>query len=275
MFLRLLICAVFAAAFAVPATAQNVDEIIAKHIQARGGMEKLKAVKSIRMTGKVPIGPGAEAPLVLERKRPNNLRLEVTVQGLTLVQVYDGQNAWGIMPFQGKKDPEALGEDERKGLAELADLDGPLVDYKVKGNKVELVGKEAVEGTDAYKLKVTLKNGDIRYQYLDTDSFLTLKEESKRTIRGTDVETESALGDYKDTSGLMLPYSIENGIKGKPDKQKLTIEKIELNPTIDDARFKMPVVKKAAPNQSDKTPEDKKPEMKKPTDAAKPPTAKP
>lgn len=275
MFPKLLICVVFAAVFAMPAMAQSVDEIIAKNIQARGGLEKLKAVKSMRMTGKLPIGPGAEAPLVIETTRPNNLRLEITVQGLTLVQAYDGQNAWGIMPFQGKKDPETLGEDERKNLAEEADFDGPLVDYKAKGNKVELVGKEAVEGTDAYKLKITLKNGDVRYQYLDTDSFLTLKEESKRTIRGTETETEAVLGDYKDTNGLILPYSIENGVKGNPQKQKITLEKIELNPVIDAARFKMPLVKKAAPNQSDKTPEDKKPEVKKPADAAKPPAAKP
>jgi outer membrane lipoprotein-sorting protein len=244
------------AALAWPAAAQNVDEIIAKNIQAHGGLEKLKAVKAMRMTGKISLGQGLEAPAVIEQKRPNSFRLELTLQGLTLVQAYDGKAGWQIIPFGGKKDPEPMGEDELKAAAEQADFDGPLVEYKEKGHQVELLGKEQVEGTDTYKLKVTLKNGDVRYLYLDTDSYLEIKSEGKRTVRGTEVEGETAIGDYKEVGGLLLPHSIEAGAKGVPQKQKITIEKVELNPTIDDSRFKMPEVKKAEP---EKKPEEKKP----------------
>ncbi|MBI2835232.1 MAG: outer membrane lipoprotein-sorting protein [Acidobacteria bacterium] len=244
---KLLVCLSAVASLAVPASAQTVDEIIAKHVQARGGMDKLKAVTSIRYTGKMTVGPGIEAPVIVEQKRPENMRMELTVQGLTAVQAYDGKTGWMIMPFQGKKDPEPMGGDELKATVEQADFDGPLVDYAAKGNKVELSGKETVEGAESYRLKVTLKSGDFRYIYIDADSFLAIKEESKRMVRGTEMEFESALGDYKDVDGLVLPHAIEGGPKGGQIRQKITIEKVELNPTIDDTRFKMPEVKKSEP----------------------------
>jgi outer membrane lipoprotein-sorting protein len=236
------------ALFALPTQAQTVDELIAKNVQARGGIEKLKAVKSIRMTGKMTMGPGMEAPFVMEMKRPRNMRVEFTIQGMTGVQAYDGEKAWMLMPFMGKKDPELMPAEETKEAAEESDFDGPLVDYKEKGNSVELVGKEKVEGTDAYKLKVTLKSGDVRYLYLEGDSYLEIKGESKRKMRGTEIEGESIIGDYKDEGGLMIPHSIETGAKGSPQKQKLTIEKVELNAQVDDARFKMPAAAAPAPS---------------------------
>lgn len=279
MFLKFVVCLAAAVVFAVPASAQTVDEIVAKNIEARGGMQKLKAAKSMRSTGKMTVGPGMEAPLVLEQKRPNSMRMEFTLQGLTGIQAYDGANGWKVMPFGGKKDPEPMGEDELKAVIEQADFDGPLVDYKEKGNKVELVGKEQVEGSDAYKLKVTLKNGEVRHYYLDADSFLEIKAESKRTIRGTERETESLIGDYKEVSGMMIAHSVEAGAKGSPNKQKLTLEKIEINPTIEDARFKMPEVKKAEGNKPDAKPENKesesKPADKRPADAKTPPAVAP
>lgn len=220
--------------------AQSVDEIIAKSVQARGGAEKLKSVKTIKSTATMSMGPGMEAPGVLIQKRPAFARLEFTVQGLTAVQAYDGKNAWQIMPFMGKKDPELMSADEAKEPQEMADLDGPLVDYQSKGHQVELQGKEKVEGTDAYKLKVTLKNGDVQTIYIDSDSFLEIKEVTKRTIRGTDQEIESAIGDYKAVEGIMFPFAVETSVKGTDQKQKLTITKVELNVPADDSIFKMP-----------------------------------
>ena len=252
MFRRLSLSLACLMILALPVCAQTVDEIVNKHIQALGGLEKLKAVKTIRFSGKMQLGQGLEAPAVLEKKRPNNLRMEFTIQGLTAVQAYDGKTGWSLMPFGGKKDPEPMGEDELKAFTEEADFDGPLVDYKEKGNKVELVGKEPVEGTDAYKLKVTLKDGEVDYVYLDTDSYLQLRQESKRTVRGTERESEVNLGDYKEVEGLVLPFSYEMGMKGVPQKQKITIDKVELNPAVEDARFKMPEVKKEEPKPEEK-----------------------
>jgi outer membrane lipoprotein-sorting protein len=220
--------------------AQSVDEIIAKNVQARGGAEKLKSVKSIKSTATMSMGPGMEAPGTLIQKRPALARLEFTVQGLTAVQAYDGKNGWQIMPFMGKKDPELMSADEAKEIEENADLDGPLVDYKSKGNQVELQGKEKIEGTDAYKLKVTLKNGDVQTIYIDSDSFLDIKEVTKRTVRGTEQEIESAIGDYKPVEGIMFPFAVESSVKGTDQKQKLTITKVELNVPADDSLFKMP-----------------------------------
>ena len=227
--------------------AQTVDEIIAKNIQARGGMEKLKSVQSIKSIATMTMGPGMEAPGVLIQKRPALARLEFTVQGLTAVQAYDGKNAWQIMPFMGKKDAELMSADEAKETEEMADLDGPLVDYKSKGHQVELLGKEKVEGTDAYKLKVSLKNGDVQTVYIDADSFLEIKEETKRTVRGSEQIVESSIGDYKEVNGILFPFAMENGVKGSADKEKLTISKVELNVPVDDSIFKMPPPAPAAP----------------------------
>ena len=221
-------------------SAQTVDEIIAKNVQARGGMDKIKSVKTVKSTATMSMGGGMEAPGSMIQKRPDMARLEFTIQGLTAIQAYDGKNAWQVMPFMGKKDAELMSADDKKDIEENADIDGPLVDYKSKGNKVELLGKEKVEGTDAYKLKVTLKNGDVINDYIDADSFLEIKQETKRMIRGSEQEIESTLGDYKEVEGLMYAFAMENGIKGGTEKEKLTISKIELNVPVDDAMFKMP-----------------------------------
>lgn len=239
--IRRVFLAILALSILVPClSAQTVDEIIAKNVQARGGADKLKSIQTVKSTATMAMGPGMEAPGVLIQKRPMLARLEFTVQGLTAVQAYDGKNAWEIMPFMGKKDPELMSADEAKETEEMADIDGPLMDYKSKGHQVELLGKEKIEGTDAYKLKATLKNGDVQTIYIDSDSFLEIKEETTRTVRGSEQVIESAIGDYKEVNGVMFPFAIESGVKGSPDKQKLTITKVELNLPADDSIFKMP-----------------------------------
>ncbi len=239
--------AIIGLALIVPSlAAQTVDEIIAKNVQARGGADKLKSVHSVKATATMAMGPGMEAPGVLIQKRPEFARLEFTVQGLTAIQAYDGKNAWQVMPFMGKKDPELMSADEAKEVQEMGDIDGPMIDYKSKGNQVELLGKEKVEGTDAYKLKVTLKNGDVQTQYIDADSFLEIKEETKRTVRGTEQTVESSIGDYKEVNGIIFPFAVESGVKGSAEKEKLTITKIELNVPVEDSFFKMPAVPPAA-----------------------------
>ena len=232
------------ATLATPTAAQTVDEVIAKHLEARGGLDKIRAVQSMKMTGKMTVGPGIEAPITLEMKRPASVRLDITFQGNTGTQAYDGKTGWGISPMAAKKDPEPMSAEDIKDMEEQADMDGPLVDTKTKGHTVELMGKEKVEGSDVYKLKLTLKTGDIRYIYIDADSHLELKTEAKRTVRGSEMETESVSSDYKEVGGLILPYTIQQGAKGQPQKQTITVDKIELNLPIDDARFKMPEAKK-------------------------------
>lgn len=239
MLRKALVGLVAGATLVAPALAQTVDEVIAKANEARGGLEKMKAVQSVRMKGKMTMGPGLEAPITIEMKRPRNARMEFTIQGMTGVQAYDGQQAWGISPM-GSRQPEPMPAEMAKDLDNQADIDGPLVDYKTKGHQVELVGKEKVEGSDAWKLKVTLKSGDVQYIFLDADSHLEIRNESKRTIRGSEVELENTIGDYKEVGGLLWPHSIQSGAKGRPEKQSFAFESIEVNPAIEDARFKMP-----------------------------------
>jgi outer membrane lipoprotein-sorting protein len=234
---------VLAAALAAPAAAQTADDVIAKSFEARGGLDKLKAVQSIRMTGRMSVG-AEDLAMVVEMKRPARIRVDTTGRGRTAVQAYDGKTAWGIAPM-GTGRAEALPTELARAIAEQADIDGPLVDYQAKGHQVELLGKEKVEARNAFKLKVTRKNGNIEYYFLDARSYLPIRVEGRRTVRGTEIEGEGTIGDYKEVGGFLWPHSLENGAKGMPDKQVLTIEKIEINPAIEDARFKMPAAKPA------------------------------
>jgi photosystem II stability/assembly factor-like uncharacterized protein len=236
------------------ASAQTADEIIAKYVETIGGSEAMQKVKTVRRTGKITMGGGFEAVVVYENKRPNMVRQEFSMMGMTGVNAFDGERGWKIQPWQGKKDPEPLGEEEMKVIREDADFDGPLVDYQRKGHKVEFVGMEPVEGTDAFKLKVTLKNGDVRYYYMDTDYYVPIKVEMKRMVRGAEREWESTLGDYKEVGGVYWPHSMEVGLKGSSEKPKITFQKIETNVPIEDGHFRAP----GSPPPKDQ-PKDKSP----------------
>jgi hypothetical protein len=228
------------------APAPNLDQLLAKHFEAEGGLAKRKALKSMRITGKV-VGSPMEVKIVTEHKRPSSFRVDVNVQGQTQSTAFDGKGGWKVNPFAGYgggKGAEPMTADEIKDAEIQADMDGPLVDYAAKGHKVEYAGTEAVEGSPAHKIKVTLKTGNTQVSYLDTDSFLKVKETNKRMMRGQEVEIETLYGDYKEVNGFMVPHSIEQGMPGNPQRGKFQIEKVELNIDLDDARFRMPVVEK-------------------------------
>lgn len=226
--------------FAMPALGADltVDEILAKNFEAKGGLEKMRALQSVRFSGKMAMG-GMEAPFSMTKKRPENMRVEFTIQGLTGMQAYDGSSGWMVMPFMGKKDPEAMTGDMLKEVKEQADFDGPFIDYAKKGYTVELLGTGDVEGTKAYKLKMT-REGNESVVWVDADSFLEIKVEARRKMQGQEVETETTIGNYQEYDGLLFPTSIETKAKGMPAGQSITIEKVELNPTVADDLFKMP-----------------------------------
>jgi hypothetical protein len=231
-----------AALFSFAASAQTVDEVIAKNIQAHGGADKLKSVHSLRTTAKVTQG-SFRADFRQENKRADKVREELIIQGMAQVQAYDGKTGWQISPFGGRKDPELLSQDDLKSLAVDADIDGPLVDYKEKGHKAELVGHDSVEGTDCFKIKLSMKNGDVRYYYLDADSYLELKLEIQTTIRGALQENEMYYGDYEQVNGIYYPFAVEQAQKGSASRTQISVEKIEQNIPLEDAHFSMPVSK--------------------------------
>jgi len=223
------------------------DALVKNAINARGGAERLKAVEAQRITGTVSFGPGAEGPMLVELKRPNKLHMEVTIQDQTVVRVYDGHGSgWMINPFAPDKGPVALSGNDLSNITDESDFDGPLVDYQAKGNSVESLGKDEVNGKPALKLKLTTKSGEVRTYYFDVATFLLLKWEGIRKSAAQQAPVESFFSDYREVGGLKFPFEVDTDSPGSDYIQKLTIEKIELNPHIDDGRFAKPAAPPAA-----------------------------
>jgi outer membrane lipoprotein-sorting protein len=227
------------------ASAQTADELIAKNIEARGGLEKIQAIQSMRLTGTLSVGDAA-MPSLLEVKRPNKTRWEFTVNGQTAVQAYDGTTAWAAVPFAGRAEPERMSAEDSKDMELQADMDGPLVNYRAKGHRVELMGLEKIADHDAWRLKVTLRNGDVRDVFLDLKTHLQIVTVAHRIVQGKPAEIESKVGDYREVGDILLPYSFETTARGIPQKQSVRFDKIELNVPIEDSRFRMPAAKKPA-----------------------------
>jgi len=249
MHLRLIIFIVSAALVASAGFAQDksqptVDQLVAKNIEAKGGADALRALQSLRLSGKLLVQQGQIQLAYLEtKKRPDEVRTEGTLQGMTQVEAYDGKEGWKVSPFFGRKDPERMSTDDVKALTEDAEIDGPLVDWKAKGSTVEYLGTEDVDGTLAHKLKVLRKNGDVSFVYLDPDHFLEIRILTHRMKHGAHEEVETDLGDYEKTAGVFVPTSIESGRKGDPDKEKIIIDKVEANVPVDEAFFHFPAAK--------------------------------
>jgi hypothetical protein len=231
---------VLAAVLTAPAGAQTVDEIVSKYVAARGGAAKLAAVQSVRMTAKARAPGGREAVVVREVKRPGRIRVEFTSQGVTGVYACDGEQGWQVSPLEGQWEPRAMPPEEVRVALEQSDIGGPLVGWKAKGHKVELMGRESLDGRPVFKLAVTLKSGDVREMYIDVESSLHVRTESTRPLRGRQIAMETSFGDYRPTDGVLFPHSVEVGAKGRPDRLRIVVDKVEVNPVLDDVRFRMP-----------------------------------
>jgi outer membrane lipoprotein-sorting protein len=213
-----------AAVFLAAATGvcQTADEIIAKNLEA--GDDTL--------------------PSVLELKRPSKSRWEFTLDGERAVQAFDGKGGWMWIPFAGQTEPQPMPEQEAKDAEQQADIDGPLVDYKQKGSTIELVGHDKDFRPSDWKLKVTLKSGEVRWVYLDGKTYLQTITVSKRKIDGVEVEIRSEVGDYRKVGALLLPHSFTASTNDGGQTQSLQFDKIEVNVPIDDDRFAMPTPKR-------------------------------
>ena len=244
--LRLVILLFFAAVVAPEGFAQDknpttAEELVSKNIEAKGGADALHALKSLKLTGKMLVQQGQiQLAYVQMKKRPGEVRTDATIQGMTIVEAYDGKEGWKVSPLQGRKDPEKMSADDLKPLMEDAEIDGPLADWKTKGSTVEYLGTEDVDGTLAHKLKVVRKNGDVSFIYLDPDHFLEIRILTQRIKHGAQEEVETDLGDYEKIGGVFVPTSIESGRKGDPDKQKIVIDKAEANVPVDESIFHFP-----------------------------------
>ena len=242
-----LLSALLLGAFASSASALTVDELVTKNIEARGGIDAIRAIQSIKASGRMNFSGGdfsIDLGFVALNERDAKVRTEASIQGLSQVTAYDGKDAWTINPFQGRRDPERMSAEDAKGLEVQADMDGPLVDWKQKGHQVEYLGTEDMDGTEAHKLKVTLKNGDIQYRYLDPDYFLEILVVNQTRRRGVETEVETEMGNYEKVGGVYMPFAMESGPKGGQRGQKIIIEKAEANVELDDALFAYPQASK-------------------------------
>jgi outer membrane lipoprotein-sorting protein len=219
------------------ASAQTADEIVARHLKARGA-DKWRQIQTMKVTAVITRQGGPATHLTTISKRPNLVRQEATDNGQTFVQAYDGTTAWGIIP-PFAPEARALDPQAAKTLADQADFDTVLMDYKAKGHTVELIGKEKIGDRDAYHLKVTRKNGVVQHYYIDAETWLEARITTNIGPAGKDLKFVSEPSQFRDVEGVMMPFHITQGIAGMP-KVDISIDKIEFNVPVDDSVFGMP-----------------------------------
>ena len=260
------------------APALSVSQIVDRHLAARGGLSAWRAVQTLSVTGKVEVGAGdslarsrkialqgvgasvkraeraqaaadstkaaaaqVQLPFRLEKKRVHKSRLEIDVAGKTAVQVFDGEHGWKLRPFLNRNDVEPFTEDEANAESTESEVDGPLVDYAAKGTQIVLDGTESVDGHPAYKLKLTLKSGDVRHIWIDAQSFLDVKVEgSPRRMDGKLHDVFIYQRDFRSVNGLKVPFEYVTAVEGVPGTHGMFVESVKVNPALEDARFAKP-----------------------------------
>jgi outer membrane lipoprotein-sorting protein len=217
-----------------------VEKIIDDYVAARGGLAKIKALQTLRQKGHVYADGGREAIVLRELKRPGKIRFEFTLQGMTGVYVVENGRGWQVAPFEGDMQARPMPEEAVVDAMEQVDLEGPLVDWKAKGHRVELAGHERVGGKDAYKIKITLKSGVVRYEYVDVATHHQLRTDTTRKFSGRELSIVTTFSGHKKTDGLLFPRSVEVTTEGRPQKLRVSIDSIEVNPALSDDRFRRP-----------------------------------
>ena len=226
-----------------PILAITAEEIVAKNVEARGGATALAALNNLKRTGRL-IPPRSNTPLIVSelQARPGRVREEWTFQGLTQIEAFDGARGWRVQPFEGRKEPAVMSEDDVKALRIDADLEGPWVDATAKGHALEYLGTEDVEGTLAHKVRVRLKQSGEMTVWIDPDTWMVIRDRVTLTVRGAVRQTETDYGDYERAGGVFVPMSEESGRPGSPSvsRSKLTWEKAEANVSVAPDAFAMP-----------------------------------
>lgn len=272
--LGLALCAVMPASAADLTLAQIID----KNIAARGGAAAWRNVKTMSMSGTMDAGTtlpdparyvedtrhptaprrrlhpdpaklpaDAEAPkpitlpFLMDFKRPRMNRVELKFKDQTAVQVYDGTHGWKLRPYIGRHQVEPFSPEELKIAAEQQPLDGPLIDYAAKGTKVEKLGLESVDGRPAYKLRLTLKDGQVRNLWIDAQTFLDAQIDSVRQRGKRQQRVATVMSDYRSVQGLQVPFHLENRVEGVKMPQRLMIDQVSINPSLADSRFAKPL----------------------------------
>jgi len=229
--------ALAALAVAVPVSAQTVDQVLARYQRAIGGAEAWGALETMSASGTLDIMGGMmTGPFTIVQKRPAMARIEMTVQGMHIVQAYDGETAWQILPMMGTNEPQVADPETARSIMDQADLDGPLIGWREAGTTIELDGTETVDGAETTRLKVTMKTGDVLHYYLDS-RFLPIRVVTARSVQGVEGDFATTLGDYREVGGLLFPFRIE--VETPVGTQALTFDSIEVNVPVDESVFSM------------------------------------
>jgi hypothetical protein len=227
----------------------TLEDVVAKCIEASGGQKAYKAVNTLKITAKMHV-QGMELPIIAYVKRPLMGRIEVIFQGMKIITAFNEVMGWTINPLQGETQAKKMPEDVYVRLKEGLDIDHDFIDYQQKGHTLELMGKEELDGTPVYKIKMMKKSGNLEYMFIDAEYFLVVKQISKVKRGENEFESEEIMGDYREVAGIMMAHSTETKINNKTVEQS-TIEKVEVNLSLDDKLFQMPEKKTA------ETPKDK------------------
>ncbi len=275
-----------------PGNKLSAAEIVDKNVEARGGLQAWRAVQTMRFSGKLGAGGNQRAtltlpnpaekvvgkglgaarpaeetqlPFAMDLKRPRKMRFELQFEGKTALQVFDGVNGWKLRPYLNRVEVEPYTANEKKLASMQSELDGPLVDYAAKGTSVELEGTDKVDGRDAYKLKLTMKDGHLTHVWIDAQTFLEAKMDGQpRRLDGVEHPVEVYFRDYRQVDGLQVPFILETkvlpvgktalGFRDPPvPVETISIEKVVVNAKLDESLFSKPVIGPATPSNSQRT----------------------
>jgi hypothetical protein len=269
---------------AKPQVNLSASDIVSKNVTARGGLQAWRSVKAMKWEGKMGAGGNQRAPIptpapgkkgmklptdprpkdevqlpfVMEMERPRKVHYELQFRGQTAVQTYDGVNGWKLRPYLNRLEVEPFTPEELKASSQQFELDGPLVDYVAKGTRIELEGTEKVESRDAYKLKLTMKDGHTVHVWIDAGTYLESKIEGQpRRLDGIEHPVEVYYSDYRPVNGLQIPFVLETKVlpitQAAPlthaalstsssviPTERIVLDKVEVNPRLDESHFKKP-----------------------------------
>jgi hypothetical protein len=231
-----------------PARADAPPDLVAKNLAARGGAEKLAAIASIQFRGRLVVPGDFELAYQETRARKNDAaRTDSTIEGLTLVQGFDGKVGWRINPFEGRRDAERMSDDDTRAFADDETIDGALLSAKARGAAITYLGREDFEGTDTYKLRVTKPSGVEYVYFLDPDTYLEIKVIETRTLRGARQVTLTEFGDYELVDGVYFPFAIESGPidSTSSGRSRIEIDTAKANVPVSDATFTIPAAPSA------------------------------
>jgi hypothetical protein len=221
-------------------TKLTVEQIVQKHLDALGGLDHIRAIQTVALTGSATLmGGQMGAPILIRIKRPGAMRMDMHIQERTFVECFDGTTGWIVNSMSGSGAPQKMSDADAAGARDAGFIDGSLVDYQARGSSVDLVDQETVQGTSAYKLKVTKKSGAVEYVFLNAATFLPIKTVGKRNQHGQMLDYESMPSNYKEVSGVMIPFTLRERVNGR-DSMELNITEIDVKKPMDDSVFRMP-----------------------------------